>query len=78
VSTKNSIARLFLTGCTAVQQTFDCKVAGKALKDTALTVVGQIGANKGGVPKTAKLSLSYIIFSPTEAGFTSYGGLKEM
>ena len=63
---------MYLTGCSADGKAFDCKITGKSFTSTALTVVGFVG---GSNITNGRISLSYIIFSPSTVGFSSYGGM---
>lgn len=65
---------MFLTGCSADSKIFDCKITGKSFTPTALTLVGFVGGNN---ITNGKLSLSYIIFSPSTVSFSSSGGMFE-
>ena len=67
-----SIARVYLTGCDAVQ-TLDCGVTGSKMNESTLTVSAYLpsGLSAGG------LSFSFIIFSPPTASFSSYGGMLD-
>ena len=50
---------------------------GKKFTETALTVLGSIGSvgATGQATTNGSIWLSYIIFSPATAGFSSYGGM---
>jgi hypothetical protein len=63
---------MFLVGCSADAKVFDCKITGKSFTPAALTVVAFVG---GSSITNAKISLSYIIFSPSTVSFSSYGGM---
>lgn len=75
-SLKTTIARMYLTGCSVGGSLFDCGVSGKALTASTLTVA--VYANQqNSTLKDLFVSFSYILFSPSEAKFSSYGGMVD-
>ena len=49
---------------------------GTKFTPNLLTVAASVG-NKDGTVRTSTISLSYIIFSPAKASFSSYGGMLD-
>lgn len=67
---------MYLTGCSAGDSVFDCGVSGKALTATTLTVT-VYASQQNSTLKELFVSFSYILFSPSEAKFSSYGGMLD-
>ena len=67
---------MYLTGCSAGAGIFECKIVGTKFTPNMLTVAASVGVEHGTV-RTSTISLSYIIFSPAKASFSSYGGMLD-
>lgn len=69
VNFNTSILRTFLLGCDSATSSFQCGLLPRAVRTSSIIVETYSfpGAN-------FSISFSYIIFSPSTAGFTSYGG----
>jgi hypothetical protein len=68
---------MYLTGCSVGSQLFDCGVSGKDLTATTLTVAVYANHQGNSSLKEVFVSFSYILFSPSEAKFSSYGGMQD-
>lgn len=69
LNANSSILRTFLLGCDSKTSSFECGLLPKAVKNSLITV--EIYGTSSG---NTTISFSYVIFSPSTAGFTSYGG----
>ena len=66
---------MYLTGCCTDGQIFDCKIVGKEFTPNLLSVTASIGPKTNSNIMQTNISLSYIIFSPAKASFSSFGGM---
>jgi hypothetical protein len=69
VNFNTSILRTFLLGCDSATSSFQCGLLPRSVRNSSIIV--EIHSYSGA---NFSISFSYIVFSPSTAGFTSYGG----